>query len=78
MQPILPTKAGEQHWHSIAPSAAKQMTTVKIQMVSNPASHDDQGRSSREHPNSDDAPFPVQEATEHIAYPFQPAIFVAQ
>ena len=42
------------------------------------ASHDDQGSSSREHTNGDDDPFPVHEVTEHVAYPLQPAIFVAQ
>jgi hypothetical protein len=52
--------------------------TVTIQMVSNSASHDDQGRSSRGKPNGYHHPFPVQEATEHVAYPFHPAIFLAQ
>jgi hypothetical protein len=40
-------------------ASATAVITVKIQMVSNPASHDDQGSSSREHPNSDDHPFLV-------------------
>ena len=59
-------------------ASATAVVTVKIQMVSNPASHDDQCTSSCEHPNGDDDPFPVQKATEEVAYPLHPAIFVAQ
>src|SRR5215471_12040977 len=39
---MLPTEAGEQHWNSIALSAAKQMTTVETQTTSYYAAHDDQ------------------------------------
>ena len=61
---MLPTKAGEQHWHSIAPSTTKQVTTVETQPASTTAAHDRQGRSSRKPPNCYNDPFPVQEATE--------------
>jgi hypothetical protein len=57
---------------------ATAVITVKIQMVSNPASHDAQGRSSRGKPNGYYHPFPVQEATEHVAYPLHPAIFLPE
>jgi hypothetical protein len=59
-------------------ASAMAVITVKIQMVSNLASHDDQGSSSREQANGDDDPFPVHYATEHVAYPLQPAIFVPE
>jgi hypothetical protein len=39
---MVPTDAGEQHWHSIASSAAKQVITVATQPASITASHDDQ------------------------------------
>src|SRR5262245_48583444 len=39
------------------------------------ASHDSQRTSSRGKLNCYDDPFPVQEATDHVAYPLQPAIF---
>jgi len=78
MQPMLPTEAGEQHWNSIALSAAKQVTTVATQPASITASHDDQVRSSRGKPHGYHHPFPVQKATEQIAYPLQPAIFVPE
>ena len=42
------------------------------------ASHDGQGRSSREPPNGDDDPFSFHDATEQVAYPLHPPIFVAQ
>ena len=48
-----------------------------VQTASATASHDDQGSSSRGKLNGDDHPFAVQQATEHVAYPLQPAIFVA-
>jgi hypothetical protein len=54
------------------------VSTVETQTASALASHDDQGNSSRGKPNGYHHSFPVQEATEHVAYPFHPAIFVAQ
>ena len=42
------------------------------------ASHEGQGRSSRGQPDGDNHPFPVHHATEQVAYPLHPAIFVAQ
>jgi hypothetical protein len=57
-------------------AAATRVTFVKTQTASTTAAHDGQGRSSREQPNGDDDPFPVQEATEQIAHPLQPAIFL--
>jgi hypothetical protein len=75
---MLPKEAGEQNWNLIAPSAATRVTFVKTQTASTTAAHDDQGSSSREQPNGNDHPFPVHHATEHVAYPFQPAILLAQ
>jgi len=54
------------------------VTTIETQTVSTTASHDHQGRSSREQSNGYNDPFPVQEATIQVAYPLQPAIFVTQ
>jgi hypothetical protein len=34
--------------------------------------------SSREQPNGDDDPFPVQEATEPVSHPLHPAIFLPE
>jgi len=48
---MLPKEAGEQHGNLIAPSAAPRVTTVETQTASTTASHNDQGRSSREQPN---------------------------
>jgi hypothetical protein len=59
-------------------SSATRVTTIETKTASHPASHDDQGRSSRWQPNGDDHPFPVQEATEQVSHPLHPAIFVAQ
>ena len=75
---MLPKEAGEQHWNLIAPSAATRVTTVETQTASTTASHNDQGRSSREQPNCYHYPFPVHHATEQVSYPLHPAIFLAQ
>ena len=48
-------------------STAERVITIETQTAATAASYDDQGGSSREHPNSDDHPFPVQEVTEHVA-----------
>src|SRR5262249_39531370 len=47
-------------------------------LLTQSVSHDDQSTRSPWKPNGDDHPFPVQQATEQIANPFHPAIFVAQ
>jgi hypothetical protein len=54
------------------------VTFIKTQTASTTAVHGSQGRSSREHPQGDDDPFPVHHTTEQVSYPFHPAIFVAQ
>ena len=63
---------------AFVPSAAMRVITVETQTAATTASHNDQGRSSREQPNCYHYPFPVQEATKHVAYPLQPAIFVPE
>ena len=47
-------------------------------LLTQPVSHGGQRPSSREYPNGDDDPFPVQEATEQVTDPLHPPIFVAQ
>jgi hypothetical protein len=59
-------------------SCATEVITVETQTASHPASHDDQGRSSREKPNRYNHPFPVQEATVQVTHPLRPAIFVPE
>jgi hypothetical protein len=59
-------------------AAATRVSTVETQTAATTAAHDDQGCSSREHPHGDDHPFPVHHTTAQVAYPFEPAIFVAQ
>jgi hypothetical protein len=78
MQHLLSKEAGEQHWYSLAPSAAARVTCVETPPAATTASHDGEGRSSREHPHGNDHPFPMQEATEQVAYPLHPPVFVAQ
>jgi hypothetical protein len=61
-----------------SPLWAKRVTFVKTQTASTTAAHDDQGRSSRGKLNGNHHPFPVQKATEEVAYPLQPAIFLPE
>jgi hypothetical protein len=78
MQHLLSKEAGEQHWHSLAPSAATRVITVETQTASNPATHDAQVRSSHGKPNGYHHPFSMQEATEQVAYPLHPAILLPE
>jgi hypothetical protein len=59
-------------------SSATNVTSVETLTASTTAVHESQGTPSREQPNGDNDPFPVQEATEHVAYPFHPAILVPE
>ena len=52
--------------------------TVETQPAATTVSHDGQDSSSRKHQNSYHHPFPVQEATAHVAYSLQPAIFTPE
>jgi hypothetical protein len=62
--------------HAVVPCFCDKGDPVETQTVSTTASHDEQGSSSREHPNGDDDPFPVPKTTEQISYPLPPAIFL--
>ena len=59
-------------------AAATRVTFVETRIASTTASHGDQRTSSRGQPDRDDDPFPIHDATEQVAYPLHPAIFVTQ
>jgi hypothetical protein len=59
-------------------ASATRVTSVETQTASTTASHNGQCTSSRGKPHCYHYPFPVQEATDHVAYLLQPAIFLPE
>jgi hypothetical protein len=71
---VQPMKTGTRMIQDIRQGIAQAATAERFHTVA----HVGQDRSSRGKPNGDHHPFPVQEATEEVAYPLHPAIFATQ